>query len=63
MNRAILTRFANQEHTTEMNIVKRACEAAKRHPMEGMVTIFRELHDEFLRSPDESVSLMDKNFW
>ena len=62
MNRAILERFADQDHTTEMNIIKRACEVAKRHPMDGMLTIFGELHDEFLRSPDEPVSLIDDNF-
>jgi hypothetical protein len=62
MNRSILGRFANQEQSREMDVIRKACKAAKKHPMEGMVVLLQELHDEFFTSPDQSVSLKENSF-
>lgn len=62
MNRKILERFAGQAQSNEMDVIRRACEVSKKHPMEGMVLLFSELHEEFATSPDESVSLTESSF-
>ena len=56
MNNIVLERLVDQEQINEyMQKVKRAREAAKTHPMEGMACLLRELPEEFEHRPDEYV--------